>query len=104
MALRQALSTLQRSLAPYASSKLAPRAVSRVQGLLTAPGNRDQLPDTRAAPQFLPLCPLPLPQFGSSAASWRSAEAVQDKVPDPETAGWGSTLVGEVMKAKVRTH
>lgn len=64
MALRQALSTLQRSLAPYASSKLAPRA------------------------------------FGSSAASWRSAEAVQDKVPDPETAGWGSTLVGEVMKAK----
>lgn len=40
-------------------------------------------------------------QFGSSTASWWSAEAVQDKVPDPETAGWGSTLVGEVMKAKV---
>ncbi|KAL4421922.1 hypothetical protein ABPG77_005206 [Micractinium sp. CCAP 211/92] len=64
MAIRQALCTLQRSLAPYASSKLAPRA------------------------------------FGSSTASWWSAEAVQDKVPDPETAGWGSTLVGEVMKAK----
>lgn len=65
MALRQALCSLQRSLAPYAGSRLAPRA------------------------------------FGSSTASWNSAaEAAQEKLPDPETAGWGSTLVGEVMKAK----
>lgn len=45
--------------------------------------------------------PLPSPQFGSSAATQMSAEAVAEKLPDTETAGWGSTLVGEVMKAKV---
>ena len=43
-------------------------------------------------------------QFGTSAA-WRSAEAVQEEagsaLPEPETTGWGSTRVGELLKAKV---
>ena len=94
MALRQAL----QRLAPYASSRLAPRAVSG--GAYSLAMTIDPT-DTLIDPH-----PRPLPtQFGTSAA-WRSAEAVQEEaaapLPEPETTGWGQTRVGELLKAKVR--
>ena len=94
MAFRQALSTLQR----MASSRLvAPRAVSAG----SAGGSREGRSDTAEAHTAPPLC---VPQFGTSTA-WQSAVAQEDTsapLPEPETTGWGSTRVGELLKAKVR--
>ena len=52
--------------------------------------------DTETSARAAPL------QFATSSA-WQSAEAAQNEaaLPEPETTGWGSTLVGELMKAKV---
>lgn len=67
MALLQSLRSVQRSIAPFATSRL----------LVAVPR-----------------------QFGSTVTV-KSAEPVQQDLPDAEVSGWGSTTVGEVLKAKM---
>ena len=80
MALRQALSTLgRRGLAACGTLRLAPlAAASNAAATGWAPGSAASL-----------------------LSRGRSAEAVAEREKKlPETSGWGSTLVGHLLKAK----